>query len=377
MKFSIKKSVILEGLEKSAKGIANSSSIPILGGILLEVTSEEIILTGASMDTSIRVVLSVDTEEIVVEQPGATVLQKKSVDIVKKLKDGDVVFETDKKDFTTITSYSVEFEIAGHRADEFPKLPEISKDEQTTIVLNGKEFQDIVKKTSFCAAVTDTRPILRAVLFDIKEDCIDFTATDSHRLGKVTLPSVKNKVENKYPIPSQSVIQMTRVFDFSLDVEIFFQSDTQVIFRNGNTTFFCRLLEGNYPDTSRLIPSEFKTEITLNRKELERALEQCSILADDGKNSVVKMEIKGLMVSLKSAVSQRGKGKVEIVYSNFEGEELKISFSSKYVLDAVKSYDTEEVLIQFQGEMRPFLIKPVQPNGGINGFQLILPVRTM
>ncbi|WP_066412916.1 DNA polymerase III subunit beta [Sutcliffiella cohnii] len=376
MKFTVKKAVILDALEKAVKGLANTTSIPILGGILLEISNDELVLTGSSNDTTVREVVPVDNEDIILETPGATVLQRKTLEIIKKMKDGDITFSTDEKDFTTITSKSVEFEIAGHDAKEFPVLPEIDKGQKASIILNGKEFQDIVRKTSFCAATSETRPLLQAVLFDIKSDCINFTATDSHRLGRVIYPSSNNEVECQYPVPSDSVVKMTKVFDFTLDVEIFVLSNSQAVFRNGKTTFYCRLLEGNYPDTSRLIPTDFQTEIRLNRKEFEKALEQCAILADDGKNSVVKMEIQGLMVSLKSAVSQRGKGKVEISYSDFVGEELAISFSSKYALDSVKAYDSEEVTLQFMGAMRPFIIKPVQAAGGLNSIQLILPVRT-
>jgi DNA polymerase-3 subunit beta len=378
MKFTIKRLVIEEGLEKASKGIAKTTNLPILTGILLKVTEEEVVLTASSSDTSIKIVLPVDNDDIVVETPGATVLQIKALEIVKKFKGDEVVFETDEKDFTTITSKKAEFEIAGFNSEEFPKLPEVSKGSQPSFVLNGKEFLDMIRKTSFCASTNETRPILQAVLFDISKDCINFVATDSHRLGKVTRSS-QNDEEQKFPIPSKSLTDMSKVFDFELDIEVFVQSNVQLVFRNGNTIFYSRLLEGNYPDTSRLIPeNEFKSELTLNRKELEESLEQISILAEDGKkNAVARMEIEGLMVSIKSTASQRSKGKVELAYSNFEGEPLTISFSCKFVLDAVKSFNnTEEVVLQFQGPMKPFLITPVESKDSMESIQLVLPVRT-
>lgn len=379
MKFSANKSVILEGLEKASKGVAKTSVLPILVGILLKVTEEEVIITGSSNDMSIKVVIPVDNENVIVEKIGETVLQKKIVDIVKKLKNGDVVFETDEKDLTTITSNSVEFELPGYEAAEFPKLPEIPKDAQASIVLNGKEFQEVVRKTSFCAMTSDNRPILQSVMFDVREDCIHFYATDVHRLGLVTLPSIQKKEERKYPIPSKAVVEMTKVFDLDLDIELFSLSDTQAVFRNGNTIFTSRLLEGKYPEIVSIIPKDFGTVITLNRKELEQALEQMSVLVEEGNSSsVVTMEIEGLMMTLQSSASQRGKGKVDVAFNNIEGEPLTISYAGKLALDGVKSITSEEINLYFVGDMKPIIIKPVaaESDGNKDHLYMLSPVRS-
>lgn len=360
MKFTIQKSLIQQGLEKASKGVAKSQAQPIFNGILLQVTEEEIILTGASYDTSIKVVLEVDNEETKVEVPGATVLQIKALDIVKKLKDGEVIFETDDKDLTTISTNSVEFELPGQVADEFPKLPGISKDNRPIITFKGKEFQDIARKTTFCASTSDNRPILQAVMFDIKSDCSHFISTDVSRIGFVSISSSsKDQEEIKMPIPSKAVVEMTKVFDFNKDVELFSLSETQAVLRNGNTIFTSRLLEGKYPVTKELIPTQSTTKITVNRKEFEQALEQMSVLVEDGNtSSVVKMTIEGLMFSLQSSASQKGKGKVDVPYVNFEGEPLVIGYSGKFALDGIKSFQSDEIDIRFGGAQKPILITP-------------------
>ncbi len=375
MKFTINKNVILEGLEKVAKAVPSTSTIPILNGMLLQVTQEEIVLTGSNSETSVRTVIPVDGEEAHIEKTGQTVLTKKALDIVKKLKNGSIVFETDEKDYTTIQTQDgkVEFTVAGFDAEEYPKLPNIDKDEEPVLSLEAKVFQDIIRKTAFNAADTEVRPILQAVLMDIQADCINFTATDSHRLGRYTLPH-KSEKEAQYPVPASNLAMMLRVFDFSKDIEIYMLSDTQGVFRNGNTTYFTRLIDGNYPDTSKLLPKEFKTTIQLNRKELEQSLEQMAILGES-KNHVVLLEVEGMMTSLKSKSTQSGKGKVEMAHIDLDGDDkFKISFSSRYALDAIKSISEEEVRLEFTGDMRPFLVRPAESKGDF--LNLILPVRT-
>ena len=139
--------------------------------------------------------------------------------------------------------------------------------------------------------------------------------------------------------------------------------------------FFSRLLEGSYPDTSRLIPNESKTEITINTKEFLQAIDRASLLAREGRNpNVVKLTTIGSgLVEISSNTPEVGKVVEQVQSQVIEGEELKISFSAKYMMDALKALEGLEIRVYFSGAMRPFVIRPVHDESIL---QLILPVRT-
>ncbi len=151
-------------------------------------------------------------------------------------------------------------------------------------------------------------------------------------------------------------------------------TEYQVLFRTKHLLFFSRLLEGNYPDTTRLIPAESKTDIFVNTKEFLQAIDRASLLARDGRNNVVKLStLEQAMLEISSNSPEIGKVVEEVQCEKVDGEELKISFSAKYMMDALKALDSTEIKISFTGAMRPFLIRTVNDESII---QLILPVRT-
>ena len=151
-------------------------------------------------------------------------------------------------------------------------------------------------------------------------------------------------------------------------------TNQQVLFKTDHVLFFSRLLEGNYPDTTRLIPAEFKTNITLNGKTLLQAIDRASLVAREDRNNVVRFEtLEGNLVKISSNSPEIGKVEEQIPVESLDGEDLIISFSAKYMMEALKAIDGQDVIIQFTGAMRPFILRSVHDDSIL---QLILPVRT-
>ena len=151
-------------------------------------------------------------------------------------------------------------------------------------------------------------------------------------------------------------------------------ADQQVLFKTRNVLFYSRLLEGNYPDTSRLIPSEYKTSVTVNGRLLLQAIDRASLLAREERNNIVRFSAdEGKVIEISSNSPEVGKVEEIVEAIDVTGEELKISFSAKYMMDALKAIDGQDVTIQFTGAMRPFILKSVDDDSIL---QLILPVRT-
>jgi DNA polymerase-3 subunit beta len=335
----------------------------------MEVTNEEVILIGSDSTESFRYHIPVDGEHVEVITTGKTVLPKQITEIAKKLKK-DVDLKLTNFNLTIKYGKKSEFNLNTFDPEEYPNLPNFDI-ENPTFSIKGTDFNSFIKKTAYAAADSEIRPILTGINLSIEEDCMKLVCTDSHRLGQVKTKMADNK-SMKLVIPAKSLDKIAKIFDLQDDVSVYCESDNQVVFKNGALFFYSRLLDGNYPDTSRLIPTDFKAEMKINRKELLDGLDRISGIAND--SGVVKLHVNGA-ATISTGQSQIGKGVEVIDYVELTGEDdFTISFSARYMMDALKTIDDEIVNFKYQGNMRPFLVTPVSSE--FEELQLILPVRT-
>lgn len=376
MKFEIMRDRLLDGLNNAMRAISSKTTIPILTGIKLDVTAEGLRLTGSDADITIQTF--VKTEEngkqiIHVDEPGSIVLQARMLhEIVRKLPTNQVEIEVGAGLQTIIRSGKSEFHLIGSDANEYPQLPELANNEQFSIP--SDLLKTVIRETVFAVSTSESRPVLTGVHWQTKEEQLVCVATDSHRLArrKVTVENVP--VGQNVVIPGKSLNELNKILDDSTDLVNVALTSQQVLFKTNEVLFFSRLLEGNYPDTSRLIPDDYQTNVTINGKSLLQAIDRASLLAREDRNNVVRFEtVSQNTVEISSNSPEIGKVKEEIAVENLEGEELKISFSAKYMMDALKAIDGQDVMIQFTGTMKPFILRSIHDDAIL---QLILPVRT-
>ncbi|MFE7064206.1 DNA polymerase III subunit beta [Sutcliffiella sp. NPDC057660] len=371
MKFSIKRDLLMEGLNRVIKVVNQKHSIPILQGILFELTADKLTITGSDSTETIRHIIDADGDGLLIESEGNMVFPKNIVEITKKL-NKEIAFSQDGYNATIISGKS-EFQIITLDAEEYPKFQSFDLN-SPTVTYKGPEFRDLVRKTAFSAADSEIRPILTGVCIEVVQEDCTLVCTDSHRLSKISKRAKVNQ-DFKVVVPARSLETASKIFSDS-DVDMYL-SPQQLLLRNGSTLYLSRLLDGNYPDTSRLIPTDYQNKLTIDRKEFIDGLEMLkglSLSADDNKGGIVKLHINGA-ANLSTNQTQRGKGKVDVPYTSYEGEEdFTISFSIKYAQEALKSIDKEKVDIFFQGQLRPFVIQPTEVTEEL---QLILPVRTV
>ncbi len=209
----------------------------------------------------------------------------------------------------------------------------------------------------------------------LADQTLTFSATDSHRLASRTVPVTETTNEfSNVVVPGKSLNELNKIIDDSEEKIQISVTSNQILFRTKHLQFLSRLLDGNYPETSRLIPDQSKTVLNVRTKDLLHTIDRASLLAKEERNNVVRLTTKeNNRVEITSNHPEIGNVTEEVTMSSMEGEDLKISFSSKYMIDALKVIDYEEVKIAFTGAMRPFIIQPVEDDSIL---QLILPVRT-
>lgn len=378
MKFSIQREQLINGVQDVMKAVSSRTTIPILSGIKLEVNEEGIRLTGSDSDISIESFIPAEENGIVyVEniEPGSIVLQSKYFpEIVRKLPEKTVEIENEGHLKVTIRSGGSEFHLNGQDAEEYPELPKLHTDESFEIPTDL--LKNLIKQTVFAVSTVETRPVLTGVNMKLENGELSFIATDSHRLAlrKIPLENASSLTLSNIVIPGKSLNELNKILeDDQENIEISV-SGNQILFRTKHLYFLSRLLDGNYPETSRLIPDQSKTIVLSQAKELLQSIDRASLLAKESRNNVVRLQTKEQNhIEVSSNSPEVGQVIEGITADSIEGEELKISFSAKYMMDALKAIDSDKVKIEFTGAMRPFIIRPVE-NDEI--LQLILPVRT-
>ena len=377
MKFDIIREHLLAGLNDVMKAVSSKTTTPILTGIKLDVTNEGLHLTGSDSDITIQTFIPVeeDGKQVInVTTTGSIVLQARMFnEIVRKLPTNEVEIEVSNGYATHIRSGKSEFHLIGQDSVEYPSLPELSADQQFTIPADL--LKSIIRETVFAVATSESRPVLTGVNWNIQDDELICVATDSHRLArrKVKLDQLPANIRNVV-IPGKSLNELNKILEDSTNPVQIVMTNQQVLFKTEDVLFFSRLLEGNYPDTSRLIPTDYKTTVTMEGKALLQAIDRASLLAREDRNNVVRFEtIEDNIVEISSNSPEIGKVEEQIPVSALEGEGLKISFSAKYMMEALKAIEGQDVVIQFAGAMRPFIIRSIHDDAIL---QLILPVRT-
>jgi DNA polymerase III subunit beta len=377
MKFIIQKDYLVQSVQDVMKAVSSRTTIPILTGIKLVASEEGVTLTGSDSDISIQSFIprEDDGKEIVeLEKSGSVVLPARFFsEIVKKLPRETVQIEVENHFSTVIRSGKAEFNLNGLDAEEYPHLPQI--EEENIFKIPTDLLKNMVRQTVFAVSTSETRPILTGVNWRVDGKQLTCIATDSHRLAlrKAVIES-ENDAQYNVVIPGKSLSEFSKILDDSNDLVDIVITENQVLFKTKHLLFFSRLLDGNYPDTSRLIPTESKTIVALNVKEFLQSIDRASLLAREGRNNVVKLTtLPEGVIEISSNSPEIGKVIEEVQSTSIEGEELKISFSAKYMLDALKALEGSEIHVNFTGAMRPFVIRAAEDDSML---QLILPVRT-
>jgi len=377
MRFTIQRDRLVQSVQDVMKAVTSRTTIPILTGIKIVVTEDGVTLTGSDSDISIESFIPKEEagdELVEIKHTGSIVLQAKFFsEIVKKLPTDTVEIDVQNHFQTVIRSGKSEFNLNGLDAEEYPHLPQI--EEQNAFKIRTDLLKVLIRQTVFAVSTSETRPVLTGVNWKVENGELICIATDSHRLAlRKAKIDIENDLNYNVVIPGKSLNELSKILDDTNDLVDIVITENQVLFKAKHLLFFSRLLEGNYPDTTRLIPSESKTEVTVNTKEFLQSIDRASLLAREGRNNVVKFStIEEKVIEVSSNTPEVGKVVEELQAQSITGEELKISFSAKYVMDALKALEGQEIKISFTGAMRPFIIQPLNDDSIL---QLILPVRT-
>lgn len=377
MKLTIDRNLLIKSINHVMKAVSSKTTIPILTGIKLTARDDAVVLTGSDSNVSIESTIPVqnnDEQTTMITKPGSIVLQGNFfAELIKKLPEKTVEITVDERLTAKIRSGSSEFNLNGLDPQEYPRLPKI--DENRTFRIKADLLKEVIRQTVFAVSTSEAQPVLTGVNWEMNDGVLTCVATDGHRLASRTVSVEESKGEmSSIVIPGESLNELGKILDDESQWVDFVVTESQTLFKTENLLFFSRLLDDNYPDTKRLIPSEIKTDIVVDTKAFLQALERTWLLAREDRNHVVKLTtINNREIEISSASPELGKVFEKVVAQSIEGDEVKISFSAKFVMAALRAIDAPEVHIRFTGAMRPFLILPTEDDSVL---QLVLPVRS-
>ena len=374
--FSINKNLFLQALNTTKRAISLKNAIPILSTVKIDVTNEGITLIGSNGQISIENFISIKNENagLLVTSSGSILLEATFfINVVSSLPDVTLDFKEIEQKQIVLTSDKSEITLKGKDADQYPRIQEISA--SNPLMLETSVLKNIINETAFAASTQESRPILTGVHFVLTENKnLKTVATDSHRMSQKKIVLEKNGDNFDVVIPSRSLREFSAVFTDDIEtVEIYF-TNNQLLFRSENISFYTRLLEGNYPDTDRLIPTEFTSVVTFDKNNLRYAMERARLLSNATQNGTVKLEIINGVVSAHVNSPEVGRVNEEIDTESISGQDLTISFNPTYLIDSLKAINSEKVTISFISAVRPFTLIPSDDTE--NFIQLITPVRT-
>lgn len=370
MKFNIKKQSFYKALSSVGRAASTHSPLPILSGIKFELRDDALTLIASDSNISIKEVLYANDEnKLNVYEEGEVVLESRYIlEAVRKLDSDFIDFEIIDGALTRISGNKAEYNINGSKAELYPTIDFTKPTKE--FKMPGFKLSEVIQQTAFVCSTSEDRPIFTGVNFKADGNTMNCVATDSYRLAKKSI-DLPTPMDFNICIPAVNLYEVSKTISDNKDVHIAV-SDKLVQFYVDSTLIQSRLIDGLFPDVNRLIPAEYGFELTVNSHDMISAIDRSSFLKSDG-YWTVKLEASNEGVLISSKSQEIGSSEEILKPINYIGGNLKISFSGRYMIEALKSFKTDTVKILFVGEMQAFILKNPEDDSIV---QLVLPVRT-
>lgn len=374
MKLKIKRELLLENLNKVSKAISTKNLIPTLAGIKFDLTKEGLTLTASNNDITIQKFIKIEEDNMSVEKEGIIIIQGKEIlDIVRIIKEEEINIEVidELKVLIYTDDEKIKYDLNVINKNEYPNVNLEKSDNY--VVISSEQLLNIVKETAFATSTDESRPVLTGINFKINGDILECSATDSYRLAKKEIRLTK-PVEEIYNIiiPGKNIIEFSRIIDGEEEIKLHIFNN-KILLEENDLLFQSRLISGNYPNTSKLIPEDSILKITGNLSQLYNVIEQASILTTDKEKNIVSLSTNGNLLIVKSVSNEKGKAEMKMNIEKNNNEDITIAFSAKYMMEALNALNTENIEMSFVGEVKPIILKNTEEDGLI---QLVVPIRT-
>jgi len=371
MKFNVNKSDIFKTLSHLQSIVSKKNILPILSNILIEAENNFLTLSSTDMDISIKETISCN----VIEKGSTTLNAQIMFDIIKKLPDtSEIEFISNDGKLLTIRSNVSKFSLSCLPKDEFPII-DTETNNGKKINIKSETIFNLINKTKFAISNEETRYFLNGLYFNIiTNDNISnltFVGTDGHRLA--TSSSIINKPINEIPgviIPKKTINELSKLLSENYDeIEIDISSN-KIVFYIDKLILISKLIDGNFPDYSRVIPKDNNNDLIIDRQNLLSAVDRVSTIANE-KSPSIKFKLLKNLVNL-SSINNENSTATEDIKASYEGNDIEIGFNSRYIMDILDNLEEQEVKISFNDSSSPIII---QEKINSDNIYVLMPMR--
>ena len=363
MKITCDKKKLNEAVLNIQKAVSTKSSVPALEGILIRTDENSIFLCGYDLELGITTIF-----DCKVEEKGSIVLNARLFsEIVRRLPDAEVTISSDEKQMAVIRSGEAEYSIVGIPAQEYPELPSVSG--ETTLKIQSTTLRSMIHQTLFAVAENDAKPIHTGTLFELEPNQLRLISVDGYRLAIREEP-VKSTLNTSFVVPGKTLSEVLKLLsDDESEVELQI-GRRHILFSIENYTVISRLLEGEFLDYRAAIPKDCATELKVSTQKFINSVERVSLLITDRLKSPVRciFEIDEIRISCSTAIGRAN----DKLSAQMTGDSIEIGFNNRFLLDALRNTECDEIRIQMSGPLSPMRILPPE---GQSFLFLVLPVR--
>lgn len=363
MKFSCNQKDFSAAVTNVQRAVSTKTNLPALEGILIKAEEGKITLCGYDLEIGITTFI-----ECNVQEKGEIVVSAKLLgEIVRRLPENTVDIKTDEKMIVYINSGQAEYNIVGISSEEYPELPKV--EEMENISINSNIIKTMIKQTIFAISDDLTKPIYTGSLFDIENNLLKIVSVDGFRMA-IRQETINCDKNSKFVVPGKTLSEILKLItDDENNVDIII-GQRHAVFKIENYSIISRLIEGNFLDYKTTVPPDKKTEIVINTRSFIAAVERMSLLTSDKIQSPIRCVVEDTQVKLFCSTAI-GKAN-DAIAADINGENVEIGLNCRYLLDALKNTETDEVKIQLNGSLTPMKIVPIE---GDSFLFLVVPMR--
>lgn len=363
MKLVFTKSNLNKAVGIVMKAVPTRTTMNILECILIDATTNEIKFTGNDMELGIETIV----EGEIIEKGKIAIDAKLFSEIVRKLPDNDITLTTDSNNNALITCEKSKFNIAGKSGDDFSYLPAIIKDKMIT--LSQFQLKEVINQTIFSIAINDNNKMMTGELFEVNEGTLKVVGLDGHRIAIRNIKLEGRSDDVRVVIPGKTLQEISKILNADAEsfVNIYF-TNNHVLFEFDQTHVVSRLIEGDYFKISQMLSNDYETKVSINKKEFLDSIDRANLLIREGdKKPIIINILNGLLqINVNSAIGALN----EDIDIDKEGKDIMIGFNPKFLMDALRVIDDENVTMYLVNHKSPCFIRDKEENY----IYLILPV---
>ena len=365
MRFTCEKNQLVQGLNIAGRTVAQKSSLSVIEGILCQ-AGAGISLTGYNMETAITYTIEAD-----VSDPGQCILPAKLFgDIIRRLPEGPVTVVVDDNFKVSIRSGFASFTISAESAEDYPELPDVNTGKAIRIPQSA--LKELISGTIFAVSENQGRPIHTGVKFEVKGESVSAIAVDGFRLARRTFHMEESTGRDlSFVVPAAGLKEVEKILTDSDDAAAFTLGSKHILYQIGNATLVCRLLDGEFLDWRRVVPTNCPIKLIANVSDLASSVERVGLIVSEKYKSPVRCVFSNQVLNMRTNTTI-GAAEDRCAIAG-DGKELEIGFNVRYLADALKVVPAEEVTLELTNGLSPIVLTPVDDKKDFA--YMILPVR--